>query len=226
MQRQDRFYVVAYDGLGPLTGRERRRWHPIGHDRAEAQLVAARFDHERDTPPATTGGPLTLGEYLTNTWLTHKRHQVRATTAHRYARLVERYINPSVGDIPLRRLRADHLDALCDTLATTAGRSGAGLAPKTILEVHAVLRASLDHTIERQLVNYNVARHTRSRRRPPASGAARSWTPDELRTFLIASHGQRLYPALHLAAHTGMRREEIVGLKWSDLATTHSRLAV
>ena len=36
MQRQDRFYVVAYDGLDPLTGRERRRWHPVGHNRDEA----------------------------------------------------------------------------------------------------------------------------------------------------------------------------------------------
>lgn len=30
VQRKDRFYVVAYDGLDPLTGRERRRWHPVG----------------------------------------------------------------------------------------------------------------------------------------------------------------------------------------------------
>ncbi|HNQ07980.1 MAG TPA: hypothetical protein PKH97_12450, partial [Tetrasphaera sp.] len=36
VQRQDRFYVVAYDGLDPLTGKERRRWHPAGRDRHEA----------------------------------------------------------------------------------------------------------------------------------------------------------------------------------------------
>jgi len=36
VQRQDRFYVVAYDGLDPLTGKERRRWHPVGHDRHDA----------------------------------------------------------------------------------------------------------------------------------------------------------------------------------------------
>ena len=40
VQRKDRFYVVAYDGVDPLTGRERRRWHPVGHDRDEALSIA------------------------------------------------------------------------------------------------------------------------------------------------------------------------------------------
>ncbi len=47
---------------------------------------------------------------------------------------------------------------------------------------------------------------------------------DELRAFLTLARPQRLYPALYLAAHTGMRRDEIVGLNWSDLTIAHSRL--
>ena len=46
VQRKDRFYVVAYDGLDPLSGNERRRWHPVGHDRDEAEVVRRRFDLE------------------------------------------------------------------------------------------------------------------------------------------------------------------------------------
>jgi hypothetical protein len=67
VQRKDRFYVVAYDGLDPLTGRERRRWHPVGHDREEAEAVAARLDSHRETRPAPTGGPITVGCFLTDT---------------------------------------------------------------------------------------------------------------------------------------------------------------
>lgn len=151
---------------------------------------------------------------------------MRATTGYRYAWFVDRYINPAIGDIPLRRLWADHLDALYDTLATTGGTDGSGRAPKTIVEVHAVVRAALDHALARRLVDQNVARNTRRRRRAPASGVARSWTAAELSMFLTAARGQRLYPALHLAAHTGMCRGEIVGLKWSDLNVAHCRLSV
>jgi hypothetical protein len=43
------------------------------------------------------------------------------------------------------------------------------------------------------------------------------WTAVELGAFLVAARGQRRYPALHLAAHTGMRQGEIVGLKWTDM---------
>ncbi|MDP9075001.1 MAG: hypothetical protein M3N98_12725 [Actinomycetota bacterium] len=82
VQRKDRFYVVAYDGLDPLTGKEHRRWHPIGHDRSEAESVAARIDRDCDRAGAapSRGGPVHLGEFLTDTWLPLKRRHVRATT--------------------------------------------------------------------------------------------------------------------------------------------------
>lgn len=60
VQRQDRFYVVAYDGPDPLTGRERRRWHPVGRDRGEADALAARLDRERTSAPPKVGGPVTV----------------------------------------------------------------------------------------------------------------------------------------------------------------------
>ena len=50
---------------------------------------------------------------------------------------------PAIGDIPLRRLRVDHLEQLYQQLAVTGGRHHDGLAPKTILEVHMIVRAAL-----------------------------------------------------------------------------------
>lgn len=226
VQRNTRFYVVAYDGVDPLTGRERRRWLPVGHDRSEAEAVAARIDSEQGASPPPRRGKTTFGEFLTRTWMPHKRRRVRETTAYRYAWFIDRYIQPAIGDIPLRRLRADHLDTLYQQLATTGGRNGTGLAPKTIAEVHMVCRAALDDAATRELVGRNVAHHTRGRRRPDPRPIARSWTAAELSTFLCAAQTQRLYPALHLAAHTGMRRGEVVGLKWGDLDQERSRLSI
>lgn len=226
VQRKDRFYVVAYDGLDPLTGKERRRWHPAGHDRTDAERLVARLDEDRLTDLPSPPGPISLGGFLASTWLPIKRRQVRSTTAYRYAWFIDRYVNPTIGDIPLRRLRPDHLDNFYDELATTGGRNGGGVAPKTVHEVHAIIRAALDAAVERKLVSENVARSTRRRPRPTPNVAARVWTADELGRFLAAARRQRLYPALHLAAHTGMRRGEIVGLQWSDLNIAHARLSV
>lgn len=221
VQRQDRFYVVAYDGLDPLTGRERRRWHPVGHDRDEANALAARLDRERPSAPPKFGGPVTVSQFLRETWLPQKRRQVRVTTAYRYAWFVDRYITPAIGDIPLRRLRVDHLDALYAGLATSGGRNGTGLAPKTVLEVHMIIRAALNAAGQRELVERNVARAAHVRLPRTSGRTAQAWTAPELARFLTAARAQRMYPALHLAVHTGMRRGEVVGLKWSDLDVTN-----
>ena len=118
------------------------------------------------------------------------------------------------------------LDALYESLATTGGRHGDGLAPKTVLEVHMIVRAALDQAVERELVGRSVAHASRARRRPSTRAAARTWNAAELGAFLGAARGHRLYDALYLAAHTGMRRGEIVGLKWSDLDRPTSRLSI
>jgi hypothetical protein len=188
VQRKDRFYVVAYDGLDPLSGKERRRWHPVGHDRDEAEAVRRRLELEpRDQQPPT-GGPITFSTFLHETWMPRKRRQVRATTAYRYAWFIKHYITPAIGDIPLRRLRVDHLESLYQQLAVTGGRHQDGLAPKTILEVHMIVRAALGLATERQLVVRNVATSAQLKVARAGGPIARSWTASELATFL-ATHG-------------------------------------
>jgi hypothetical protein len=45
-RKGDRWYAVVYEGLGPVSGRERRRWHPGGTTREEAEKLAARLAAE------------------------------------------------------------------------------------------------------------------------------------------------------------------------------------
>lgn len=119
----------------------------------------------RRVRPRFGRGTTLVGEFLTDTWLPIKRRHVRATTAYRYAWFVDHYINPAIGQVPLRRLRADHLDGLYDELGTIGGRNSDGLAPKTIHEVHVIVRSSLDLAARHQLVGSNVAQATNARHR-------------------------------------------------------------
>jgi hypothetical protein len=94
----------------------------------------------------------------------------------------------------LQRLRTDHLEDLYHRLATTGGRRGDGLAPKTILEVHMIIRAALDLAVQRELIDRNVAASTQLRLPRAGRTTARAWTAPELATFLAAARRHRLYP--------------------------------
>ena len=82
VQRDGRFYAVVYDGLDPLTGRERRRWLPAGQRRADAEALAANLDRALTTMhgEARSAGQVSLGRFLTEDWLPAKRLALRPTT--------------------------------------------------------------------------------------------------------------------------------------------------
>jgi len=227
VKRKNRFYVVAYDGVDPITGRERRRWHTVGDDPADADALVARLDRTPRSPAHRHRVETNLGGFLTNVWLQRKRPNLRTTTAYRYRWMIEHYIAPRLGEVSLQRLRDDHLDDLYNHLLACGGHSGGPLAPKTVHEVHLIIRNALDLATTRHLVDTNVARAVHSpRRRGGGPVVARVWNARELAAFLAFARHHRLYPVLHLAAHTGMRRGELAGLQWRDLDTERARASV
>jgi hypothetical protein len=133
-----RWYAVIYDGLDPVTGRERRSWHPAGTDRADARRLATRLAAEVNGRSAQSRG-LSFGAYLTSRWLPARRIALRPSTYDGYRRKIERQILPRLGAIALRRLRPEDLEGLYDTMLHPAD-GGRPLAPKTVLEVHLIIR--------------------------------------------------------------------------------------
>ena len=71
-QRGDRYYAVIYEGRDPVTGRERRHWHPAGTDRTEAERLAAKLA-ATETGRVDAVRSLTFGAYLTSQWLPAKK---------------------------------------------------------------------------------------------------------------------------------------------------------
>jgi integrase len=143
-----------------------------------------------------------------------------------YRRKVDRHILPTLGRITIRRLRPAHLEALYERLLHPAdGRKA--LAPKSVLEVHLIIRGALGDAVRRGLVSRNVAlvAHAPKLRSIPKV-EHQVWTPDQLQTFLRAAAGHRLFPAFWLAALTGMRRNEVLGLRWDDINLDRGTIAV
>jgi Phage integrase, N-terminal SAM-like domain len=105
-----RFYAVIYEGIDPLTGRERRRWLAAGCDRAAAERLASKLG-VRASLQSRDRGP-SLARYLLEQWLPAKRVSLRPSTWDGYRRSIERHVVPRVGHIPVRRIRVEHLEAL------------------------------------------------------------------------------------------------------------------
>ena len=205
--RNQRFYVVVYDGIDRLTGRERRRWHPAGASRTDAEAIAATVDAAASPPPDSATRALTVGRFLTEQWMPRRRSQLRATTAHRYEWMIDNYINPRIGDVHLRGLRIEHIDRLYHKLLTSGSRTGGELASQTVYDVHVIIRSSLADAVRRSLVGSNVALMAHAPRAQPRSRCGpETWTAGQLHHYLASAAHLRLYPALHVAATTGMRR--------------------
>ena len=78
----------------------------------------------------------------------------------------------------------------------------------------------------RGLVDRNVAHDMHTRLPRTSAWDGKGVSAAELAQFLENARTHRLYPALHLAAHTGMRRGELVGLKWIDFDATGQRVSI
>lgn len=141
--------------------------------------------------------------------------------------MIDNYIAPVLGAMPLRSLHTEHLDRFYADLLATGGRHGTGLAPKTVYDVHVVIRSALNQAVRQHLVPINVA-HGAQPPRPQARqrSGPECWTAAQLVEFLGATKHLRLSPALHLAATTGMRRGEIAGLRWGDWHYDTHRLSI
>jgi integrase len=223
-QRRGRFYAVIYEGRDPVTGKEVRRWHPAGTDRAEAERLAAKLA-AKEQGRVDAVRSLTFGAYLTQQWLPCKRLHLATSTYRGYERNVILHVLPALGRIPIRRLRYEQIEAVYDALLhPTEGR---GLAPKSVYAVHLIIRGSLDDAVRRGLVSRNVAvlaRAPKQRSLQRIEGV--SLTEEELRLLLRTAAGHRFFPILWLTAMTGMRRSEVLGLKWPDIDVKKRRLAL
>jgi integrase len=133
---------------------------------------------------------------------------------------------PAIGARPLQRLTPRVLEDLYGELINR-GDSRNALSLRTVSNIHRTIHKALADAHDAGLVVDNVASGAKAPR--PWRMRARnvsSWQPSELARFLKGNEGERLEAVWRLAAMTGMRRGEILGLRWGDLDLNGARLSV
>jgi len=222
-----RYYAVIYEGVDPATGKDRRRWYAAGTRKSDAERLVTELMKRKNDGEYRPPDRITLGSYLTDKWLPAKRAQLRPSTFDSYRRNIDLHVVPAIGRIPLQRLTPEDLDGLYTLLAAARPDGQRGLAPKTIHSIHGMLHKALADADRKGSIVRNVA----DLADPPKLSSAkkpemRVWDGAQLRRFLDGIRGHRLHPAYYLAANTGMRRGEILGLRWKDVDLDARRLSV
>jgi integrase len=187
---------------------------------ASKELAQAALDKVRTSAREGTfvaSERLTVEEYLVDEWLPTIRRTVEASTWESYDRNLRCHVIPTLGSIRLQRLEPGHLDALYTQLLIDGrkDKKAGGLSARTVRYIHTILHRALHDAARKGRVTRNVG----SLADPPSAKAAKApamrfWTPDELARFLESVSTDRLGPVFRVAAMTGMRRGEVLGLTW------------
>ncbi len=223
-KKGNRYYAVIYEGVDSTTGKERRRWYPAGPRKADAEKLVTELVKRHNDGEYRTPDRVTVHDYLVKRWLPSQRSQLKETTFHSYETNLQLHVLPTLGGIALAKLAPEDLDALYAQLLESGRRNkttgGPGLSPSSVRYIHRILRKALGDAVRKGTLVRNPASLADPPKRSTIGTRDREmkvWTAAQLQVFLDSLDGQRLAPAFVLSAHTGMRRGEVAGLRWSDL---------
>ena len=209
-------------GFHPETGKRRQVLRQGFATKKEAQLALADVIQAAEKNAVVTKSTVRLGEYLEE-WLGNQRSRLRETTLRSYEIAVQR-INKRIGRIQLQALTPMQIEKFYNDLLAEESKGGSALAPKTVRNTHVVLRKALADAERLGLVPRNAASAARAPtvRRPEFE----TWSSDDLKAFFASIKDNRLYAAFVLLSTTGMRRGEVLGLRWRDLDLDAGQLAI
>lgn len=204
------YYVAA--GLDPKTGK-RQQLRKAGFPTQQAARTARNQVAVRvDAGDYVTPTKETFAQYLEK-WLPRRVNSgegLKPTTVSNYARYISRDIAPSpLGQMRLSDIRRFHINAFSDQLIAE------GRGPTTVRRIAAVIQGALRAAEQEDLIESNPS--TGIRLPKVKREEFQPWEPAQVGHYLDVASTHRLGALFELAVLTGMRRGELIGLRWSDV---------
>lgn len=227
LKRGSRWTVILSE-VDPVSGQRVRRYHSGFVSKGEAEKARTRLLAEMDRGEYVKPSKVLVSDYLAD-WLTGRSDQLQPTTLDSYRSQIQDHVVPALGGLYLTGVNPMRiLKFYAELRASGRKRGGGGLSPATVLYIHRILRRSFADAVRRGLLASNPFDRIDPPRpaRDSAANSMNTWTAQQVSGFLDSVTDDWLYALWHLAATTGMRRGELLGLRWTDVDTVNRRVEV
>ena len=210
------YTIVLNLGRDPSTGKPKQQWFSVKGTKKDAEKRLAELLHERDTGRCMKPGKTTLKEFLEQWLEDYVWSNLAPRTAEGYETIIRRHLIPQLGHITLTQLKPEHLQKYyADTLAHGRCDGNGRLSPQTVRHHHMTLHCALENAVRWGLLSRNPADAVS----PPRYQRTEFHTLNEgdIPVLLEAAKSTPYYAVFHLALYTGMRRSELLALRWCDV---------
>jgi len=214
-RRGENSFELKYEvGIDPRTGKRITKYTSVKGTKKDAQIKLAELIASVAAGSHIDSSKVTVAEFVRSRidqW--EASGDITALSAQRYRELNENQIVPHIGAMVLQNVRPLHVEQWHTTLRTKGRADGkGGIAPRTIGHAHRVLYSALSDAVENGLVLRNVMQH----KSPPKIPDEETVIVRDVSAFIaeIKTSGGDLYVPAMVALFTGMRRSEILALRW------------
>lgn len=215
-------WTIVIDIGRDKTGRRKRFKRAFRGTKKEAEKELARLLLEYESGIRIDSTTMRLGPYLEN-WLATKKASLSPKTYVRYGNLIK-IINRYLGSMELEKVNALHLESFYRKVASTPNEKGKLPAPATVLYYHRVLSAALGDAADKRLIPYNPAQVATAPKQ--ARPDVEYLTAEQAQHLLREARNTPYFALLATAIMTGLRRGELLGLRWQDVDFASGKIHV
>jgi integrase len=225
VKRKDGRWMGAVTvGTDPETGKPDRKFI-YGKKRKEVARKMTELKQKLFDGSYVKQSEIKLGEWLTR-WNEGRKSQVAYKTYRSYKIWMDKHIIPELGDVKLKDLKARQIQNLLNKkIERRSPDNDKGLSVNSVKHIYATIHTALNQAVKEQLIVRNVAASV-SPPKKQEEKKLQTWTKEEVNKFLAQAKKHKYFIIYYLAVNTGMRRGELIGLKWSDIDFKKKRLEV